>query len=320
MMESRAAFRPLNQKKPMKATQRNDSNRLASWPEAAFTLIELLVVIAIIAILAGLLLPSLAKAKAKGHAAQCTANMKQIGTAHAMYNGDNDGKIPYVGLRQDVWNPDPSWDDLLNRELGANYTISQLNSAGPPFAIRLMVLRCPADKVELADYAVARWRRSYGMPRHNMGVFIIGGVAATANDWPPSAANVTGIGLNWNNYSNAVNTMAPNWDANDLINGSTWPRHQLSLRDSMILEPTATIAWTELIHSQNIGGCNDAYFVANANSHLGTGAPRLEQFQNSKFNYLMADGHVEHLARERTLGRGNNIARQTGMWTIVAGD
>ena len=85
----------------------------ASRSAAAFTLIELLVVIAIIAILAGLLLPSLAKAKAKGHAAQCTANMKQIGTAHAMYNGDNDGKIPYVGVRMNGWNPDLSWDDLL---------------------------------------------------------------------------------------------------------------------------------------------------------------------------------------------------------------
>ncbi len=87
----------------------------------AFTLIELLVVIAIIAILAGMLLPALGAAKAKGEAIKCLNNLRQLGTAAKLYAGDfNNGFPPRADANR--------WPTQLKR-----------------YYVALEILQCPTE-------------------------------------------------------------------------------------------------------------------------------------------------------------------------------
>src|SRR4051812_30416122 len=163
-----------------------EQSRMANRKQGGFTLIELLVVIAIIAILAAMLLPTLAKAKQKGQGVQCMNNHRQLCMAWRLYAEDNREVLVYASddgtgnsnpLNQFAWTLTHM---TLNGADRGNWDINYDMTLRPlwPYAKTAGIYKCPADKSTVIWQNITRPR----IRTMSMNLYV-GGFLGTDGGW-----------------------------------------------------------------------------------------------------------------------------------------
>jgi len=224
-----------------------------------FSLVELLTVVSVIAILAALLLPVLAAARAKGASITCLNNVRQLMLAAMVYEHDYNGAMPYnlgageikqLELQTQYWNwttPVMSWEldsDNTNRVL-----VTQ-GGIGPYTSGTATLYRCPVDSVVSDIQAQAGW-----------------------------SARVRSISMNAM-VGNAGQYLASGANVNN-------PYYQQFLKSEQIPQPAQIFVLIEE-HPDSI---NDGYFLNKPDSMQWTDLPA--SYHNGAANLAFADGHLE---------------------------
>jgi prepilin-type N-terminal cleavage/methylation domain-containing protein/prepilin-type processing-associated H-X9-DG protein len=289
-------------------SQRNGS-------QSGFTLIELLVVIAIIAILAAMLLPALASAKAKALRIQCVSQMKQLGLGFNMWASDHESALPPAAYSTGDYMYTLSWDDYINRYIGGTDSDADLQLGITALNSAPAILKCPADRIPIPT---GQWwstgaRRSYAMT-----------YAGTVSPGQPLPRNQKGTGIYFN-YKTGP------------FSGQLCNDEQQSYKLGLIVDPAGTILLAEQPEGGNVAGNDYPAFSQgpigssgsvdnpqnpyqiNNNTTVQSIGGAVYGLHSKRFNYLFHDGHVEALKIEDTVGSGTTTAPK-GMWTITQGD
>jgi prepilin-type N-terminal cleavage/methylation domain-containing protein/prepilin-type processing-associated H-X9-DG protein len=285
----------------------------------AFTLIELLVVIAIIAILAALLLPSLAAAKNRAWRVQCASQQRQLGLGIIMFAADRDDQFPpsayYVSDNRQL-----AWDTWIHRYISGTAPEDKLNIALVPTTYAPKIEKCPADRMPTLESDPQWGWVTYGLRR----TYAMNSVGPTwGSEWwvdtsqPLPDLNVPGrhgVGIAWKGPG---------------VKGYPDPDAK-GYKSSVVKDPANTLLLVEQPNIQNAVGnawpafCNGPY--GSGDLFQTDPAPDAKNFGNNqyglhgkRFNYLFHDNHVQALRIEQTVGSGTLTAPR-GFWTVAPGD
>jgi prepilin-type N-terminal cleavage/methylation domain-containing protein/prepilin-type processing-associated H-X9-DG protein len=237
---------------------------------SGFTLIELLVVIAIIAILAGLLLPALAKAKTKAQGIMCMNNGRQLMLAWRLYVEENRDLLPFAYVDEDPNNKNYpyAWcHGILNYDNGNTQNWDATNTimkgaVWPYTGNSLKIYKCPADVVRITPSSGPFKGESIQRVR-----------SMSMDAW---------MGMNQGAYT---------WFGDQV--GGRYFRKYLKMAD--IIDPGPSLAW--VLIDEHPDSINDGFFVVDMRGYPDPGQAKLPDFPASYHNnsggLSFADGHSE---------------------------